>query len=207
MSYLREHPELLARVRAGDRAAQAVVFRVYAPQLDRILERGFTVPRTGQRIPAIKRRSARADIVQEAFVRVLDPKVLLAYDGVRDFLPLLVTIALNVFVSQHRRHGRELPVGSRDSWADGQIAEIELHDEVADPEQDARLAIMREYVASLPEQLRAFHAARHVEGLAQEDVAERLGITRWVARSFEQRMRKELRARLVKAGLGGDSDG
>ena len=79
-------------------------------------------------------------------------------------------------------------------------------DDGAEPEhagcKPEALAIMREYVASLPESERAFITARHLEATPQEELAARLGITRWTVRSLEARLRKELLARLEKAGIG-----
>jgi len=79
------------------------VFHAYARPLDRVLRRGFTLKRTGLRIPALERRAERADVTQETFTRAFDPEVPRAYDATHDYLPFLVGIARNVMASQHRR--------------------------------------------------------------------------------------------------------
>ena len=108
---------------------------------------------------------------------------------------------------EHRgaRHGRELPAGGRDSWADGQIAEIEPHDEPEHASEDPRaLALMREHVATLPELERAFHEIRHTQGLSQREVMKRLALTHWNVRTLDERLREQLLALMKRAGLIGD---
>ena len=205
MGYLRTRPELRARFVAGDRAALTEVFHAYARPLDRVLRRGFTLKSTGLRTPFFESRAERADVTQETFARAFDPETRRAYDATHDYLPFLVGIARNVMASQHRRQDRELPAGGRESWAEGH-ADIELHDEPQHAYQDERaIAIMREYVASLPEPLRAFHTARHTEGLPQRDVAERLGLTHWKVRALEARLREELLSLVKRAGITGST--
>ena len=207
--YLREHPELLARFCAGDRAAATEVYRIYVRLLDRVLKRGFTVKSTGLRVPGIKKRSQRTDVLQETFTRALSAAAILSYDDTYDYLPFLCGIARNVITSEHRHHGRELPAGGRDSWAEGQIADIEVHDDPEQTDEDKKaLAIMREYVAELPEPTRAFLTARHLDHVSQREVAERLGLTHWKVKALESRLRKELRRRLERAGVNwGNTDG
>lgn len=208
MAFLRLHPELLASFRAGDEVARHQVYLHYARLLDRLLRRGYTIKRTGLRIPPIKERSLRADIVQEAFVRAFAPEMIAKYDGERDYLPFLAAIAFNAFVSQYRRRKRELPAGARDSWADGQVAEIEPNDESEMASENPRaLELMHEFVEALPEPLRSMHKASHTEGIGREKVAARFGITVWELRTHLDRMREELHALLVSKGIRGMSDG
>lgn len=207
MAHLRLHPDLLAAFRAGDKLARDQVYRHYARPLDHLLRRGYTIKRTGLRIPPIKDRSLRADILQEAFVRAFAPEMIAKYDGERDYLPFLAAIAFNAFVSQYRRRKRELPAGARESWADGQVAEIEPNDESEIASEDPRaLAVMHEFVEALPEPLRSMHKASHTEGLGREKVAARFGITVWALRVQLDRMREELHALLVSKGIRGKSD-
>ena len=206
---LRTRPELLARFRDGDRAAALEVYRIFVVLLDRVLRRGFIVPSTGLRVPAIKKRSQREDVLQETFKRALSPEVILAYDDQYDYLPFLCGIACNVITKEHRQHGRELPAGGRDSWAEDQITSIDVHDEPeqTDEEQKA-LAIMRDFIAELPEPMRAFLTARHLDRVSQVALAKRLGTTEWKVKAIEWRLRKQLRARLKRAGVDwGNSNG
>ena len=207
--YLREHPELLARLRAGDRAAATQVYRIFVVLLDRVLRRGFTVPRTGMRVPAIRKRSQLEDVLQETFARALSPAGILAYNDQYDYLPFLCGIARNVITKDHRQHGRELPAGGRDSWADGQLTDIDVHDEPEQTDEEKKaLALMREYIAELPEPMRAFLTARHLDHVSQRELAERLGTTEWKVKAIEKRLRTELRKRLERAGVDwGNSDG
>ena len=208
MAYLRLHPELLAAFRAGDKVARHQVYSHYAPLLDRLLRRGYTIKRTGLRIPPIKDRSLRADIVQEAFVRAFAPEMIAKYDGERDYLPLLAAIAFNAFVSQYRRRKRELPAGARESWADGQVAEIQPNDESEMASENPHaLEVMHDFVEALPEPLRSMHKASHTEGIGRDKVAARFGITVWELRAHLDRMREELHALFVSKGIGGKSDG
>jgi RNA polymerase sigma factor (sigma-70 family) len=206
---LRTRPDLLASFRAGDRAAALEVYRIFVVLLDRVLKRGFTVPSTGLRVPAIKKRSQREDVLQETFTRALLPATILAYDDRYDYLPFLCGIARNVITKEHRHHGRELPAGGRDSWAEDQLTDIEVHDEPEQTDEEHKaLAIVRELVAELPEPMRAFFTARYVDRVSQRELAERLGTTEWKVKAIEKRLRKQLRARLERAGVNwGNSDG
>jgi hypothetical protein len=113
MSYLRTHPTPLASYRSSDpavyRPALIVVHREYHPPLDRIVMNGYTLRGSGLRIPGIKDRSDRTDICQETLVRAFELERRLAYDADYDFLPLLVGIARNVTVADHRHRDRERP--------------------------------------------------------------------------------------------------
>jgi RNA polymerase sigma factor (sigma-70 family) len=199
---LRTHPELLARLRDGDGAAALEVYRIFVVLLDRVLRRGFTVPSTGMRVPAIKKRSQREDVLQETFLRALSPAAILAYNDRYDYLPFLCGIARNVITKEYRQHGRELPAGGRDSWAEDQLTNIEVHDEPEQTDEEKKaLAIMREFIAELPEPMRAFLTARHLDRVSQVALAERLGTTEWKVKATEKRLRKQLRARLKRAGV------
>ena len=67
---------------------------------------------------------------------------------------------------------------------------------------------MRDFIAELPEPMRAFITARHLDHVSQLALAERLGITEWKVKAIEKRLRKELRKRLKRAGVDwGNDDG
>ena len=202
MSPLHENAELLARFRAGDAAALTEVYRAYARPLDRLLRRGFTPLGGGLRVPPMHSRSDRDDLIQETFERAFADEARLAYDGKRDYWRYLANIARNALVSHYRRHHREVPAGGRDSWAEGEVAQCDLQDEPAPSYEDPRaVEIMHQYVASLPEPLRAVHSARHVEGLTERAAVQKLGVTRWFLQSREHRLRRELLLLLKNAGV------
>src|SRR5688572_4534604 len=108
MSFLRDDPELLARFRAGDRAAMGVVHDECLPSLEMVLDNGFTILSSGVRVPPVTNPDDRADLIQQVLMRVCRKETRLAYDGTRDFKPYFLTIARHEIVSFYRKRGREL---------------------------------------------------------------------------------------------------
>jgi RNA polymerase sigma factor (sigma-70 family) len=202
MSDLRLDLDLLARFRSGERDALAEVYRRYLPRLEQLLRRGFQVRDCSVRVPGVFNPDDLADTLQEVFARAFKPEARAAYDGRRDYWPYLAVIARNMVVSRHRRSGREL-LGLESASLDEENV-VDCVDDPGTPWLDPRsVAIAQAYVASLPEPIRAVHAARYVQALSQRDAAKQLGLSRPKVRKLEDRMRRELRRLLEQAGLHG----
>jgi RNA polymerase sigma-70 factor (ECF subfamily) len=205
MPHLRSNPKLLARFRAGERAAMEEVCRLYLPDVDAYLRTGLRGAHGGVRVTALASPADHADVVQEVLVRALKPEARLAYDGVRDYRPYIANIARNVLADHHRRRAREPVVPSRGSWDATELADAKQAPAEDVPahgwlEPRAR-AIAQDYVAELSGELRAVYEARFVHARTQRDAAEQLGVSRKMIRMLEERMHRELRVRLSKAGI------
>lgn len=200
MSYLRTRSDLLQRFRDGERSAMAEVYRAYLPRLTSLLQRGFVVRSSGLKVPPVSSADDRADGIQDVFARAFRHEARQAYDGERDYWPYLAMLARNVLVSHHRRRGRDLLGADSEASFDGESVEFDL-DESKSWLEPRSLEITRQYVSTLPEPMRAVHAARYVQALSQRDAAQQLGLSRPKVRKLETRLRRELLGLLNRAGF------
>jgi RNA polymerase sigma-70 factor (ECF subfamily) len=193
MASFADKPELLESFRDGRREALELVYRENVRAVDgyiRALVRGSGRTEFG-------RFGDVADLIQEIFVRAFSPGARRNYDGERDFVPYLMTIARNCFIDRLRVAGREVP------WSDEEL--LSLADEaLREPEQplDLRtLAVVNTFVRDLPLKLKGVYEQRFVLGKSQEQSSDALGISRRAIRTAEGRLRKGLRKALVRGGI------
>ncbi len=111
------------------------------------------------------------DLVQESFLRVLRARASGPIGNVRAFL---FTVARNAALNhlRHRRHAH--PEGA------AEVDSTRVPDECADtPEAVARrqeIELLHEALAELPARCREVFVLRRIHGLAQREIAARLGI-------------------------------
>jgi RNA polymerase sigma-70 factor (ECF subfamily) len=201
MSLFQGRPDRLAAFRAGDRAVLDTVYRAHVDRVSEIVANGFRIAGTGRAILGLGGRPADlADAVQEIFLKAFARNARTAYDGTRDFEPYLTTIARNVLIDRVRRSGRELLMADVDLDVAGKSAASAAHREVAARWEDPlALEVVRRFVEALPPELAQIHRVRYVEGLSQRQAAQRLGISRQVVRTLEDRLRDGLRRELGRA--------
>lgn len=170
--------ELVARVRAGDVAAYAVLY-------DR------------HRVAAIhyaQRRSGTddaQDVAQASFLKVLT--ALLAGGGPRDgFTPYLLRVVRNEAIDRSRRT-HETPVED--------VQMVGADDLVVREDADlhAERELLRSALAELPLTQREVLWLTEVEGLAPRDVAPRLGMSANAVSQMARRGREGLRAAWLQA--------
>jgi RNA polymerase sigma factor (sigma-70 family) len=200
MSYLRTRSDLLQRFRDGEPDAMAEVYRAYMPRLASLLQRGFVVLSSGMRIPPVSSGDDRADVIHDVFARAFQHEARRAYDGERDYWPYLAMIARNILISHHRRRGREALGADSDVSLELEIVEYDV-DEAQSWLEPRSLEITRQYVSTLPEPMRAVHAALYVLALSQRDAAQKLGLSRPKVRKLERRLRQNLLGLLNRAGF------
>jgi RNA polymerase sigma-70 factor (ECF subfamily) len=193
MASFADAPGLLAGFREGRREALELVYRENVRAVDnyvRALARA-----SGRR--ELGRSGDVADLIQEIFVRVFSPAARRNYDGARDFVPYLMTIARNCFIDRLRVSGREV------LWTDQEL--VRLADQaLREPEEapDARtLGLLNAYIRGLPEELKGVYEQRFVLGKSQEESSAALGISRRAVRTGEGRLRTGLRKALVRGGI------
>jgi RNA polymerase sigma factor (sigma-70 family) len=201
MPFLRTDAGLLARFREGDREALGRVYWAYVERVERVVRHGFQVLRQGGAVRVAGLQPGDVgDAVQETFTRAFAERARLAYDGLRDYGPFLLTITRNLLIDRARRHGRELALEGLDGF-----------DEAAEPEEppfadEATLRAVNEYLAALPEPLQGVHEQRYVRGVSQEEAGRALGLSRQQLRTLEKRLRDGLAAHLQRAGLDGERE-
>jgi RNA polymerase sigma-70 factor (ECF subfamily) len=102
--------------------------------------------------------------------------------------------ARNVALRWLEKQGRESPV-EPESLASRLATPDSTPDEAVweDPEI---LGIVQEYLAGLPEDMRAVHRLRYILSVPQREAAEQLGMSRQHLRTLEKRIQDGLRARI-----------
>lgn len=201
MSYLRTRPELLARFRKGDRAAQGEVYDAYLADLHKFLRKDLIVHSTGARVPKLSSAQERGDVIHEVFLIAFREEHRLAYDGQRDYAPLLKTIARNLRVSRHRKHGRELPSSDRESYENADVVDGEGETEAQASRDPKAEQLLQEYLATLSPRMRDFHTARYVDERTQREVAELLGLSQTRVCELEANFLRDARRFLKRAGF------
>jgi RNA polymerase sigma factor (sigma-70 family) len=178
LSLFLDEPTLLPPFRAGDSAVLERVYYCYVDLVSAVVRRYGNAP------------SDYADLVQETFIRAFGERARLAYDGLRLYRPLLVTICRNIITDWARRIGREL------SLPEALEVEADVDDvDVVDPVLRARVDA---YLAALAPSLRGVYEQRYVHDASQEEAARVLGISRQQLRTLEQKLRDGLARSLEK---------
>ncbi|MHC4836701.1 MAG: RNA polymerase sigma factor [Planctomycetota bacterium] len=193
---------LLARFRAGDRAALAAVFRAYQDEVSRVLRAGFTV--RGQsgagRVPGLRDAFEVESACQEVFLRAFRPAARAAYDGERPYGHYLFGIARNHRIDQVRRRRPEaVPVEViYEHPSDAPSPEAAL-------ERAERRARVARFLEGLDSRDREYVRHRFESGLSQQRAAESMGLTRIQGRRIEARVKSDLKRHLfVTTGEVGD---
>lgn len=183
----RDHA-LLARLRAGDKAACAECIEQHAPDVYRLALR-------------LMRSEAEAEeVVQETFLSAF--KAIGAFEGRSSLGTWLYRIAHNAALMRLRRAEPDtVPVEAPELDGDGVEVPRQLFDWCCLPEQDYDTAEARQEleaaIRELPEKLRSVFVLRELEGLSTEDTAEALGLSLEAVKTRLHRARLWLRERLA----------
>lgn len=196
--------DLLDRFRSGDRQALAAVYEHYVDDVARLVRLGFTATTADGpvRIAGAPDIDAEHEVLQETFVKAFAPAARLGFDGLRPYRPYLMRIAQNVMIDRLRRTRRdpERPVEVEDVLDRVGAAVI-----AADPGDSLhwrRLSThAAAYIAGLDDEARRFVGLRFEDDLSQEEVAERLGVSRRRVRTLEDRVCRGLERALRERDL------
>jgi RNA polymerase sigma factor (sigma-70 family) len=179
--------KLLDAFRRGDRWAIERVYHAYVDQVARLLQRGFHFVSSGatHRFNGFDSGWELECAVQDAFIQAFSPAARQSYDGVSPFGPFLLTIARNRVISQLRSESRE--ARRRTSLAAQPAPDPPESPERQALRQEAR-ALVAEFKATLPDELRRFCDARYGEERNLLDAARHLGLTRMRARLRDRKL-------------------
>jgi RNA polymerase sigma-70 factor, ECF subfamily len=179
-----EDASLVARARAGDRAAIRALYERHRPAVFRVA-RAFAALDAGD----------VDDVVQDAFVRAFAALPRLA-DPAR-FGPWLLTIARNRALSRlERRRAGDALVEDLAREAEALAGDAGA---LPDPDADGDVALVRRLIAELPdgaekETVRLFY----VEGeLSAREIAARLGVGKSAITMRLERFRAKVKARIL----------
>lgn len=179
---------LIARLRAGDKAACAECVELYSNGVYRLALR-------------LTQNEAEAeDIVQETFLSAF--KSIESFEGRSGLGTWLYRIAYNAAMMRLRR-GQPVTVSvdEVESGDDGLIVPRQLFDWCCLPEQDFETgesrAVLEQAIRDLPEKLKAVFVMRELEGLSTEETAAALSVSLEVVKTRLHRARLWLRERLT----------
>ena len=178
----------LQRFRDGDPETLGRVYRAHAEGLARMLR---AMAWRGRGSGRVRGALELENTVLETFARAFEPRTRAVYDGVRPYGHFLMGIARNVLLEQARQ--REVAVGLEPFEEAGEIPEEAgegLARTLEDREVEALLASFKEGLTA--EERRLFELRFGEEGMAQEGVAERLGLTRIQVRRRELGLKTRL---------------
>ena len=199
---------LLDAFRAGRREALTEVYQLHAPDLARLLRLGFTFEAGGRahRFVGYAGAFELQDALQETFRRAFEEGARLRYDGLRPYGPYLFAISRNVVLRTFRAREVLFPTT-------GEMALVSAEpDGRSSPENALHREQVRRLVSRFLETLgaddRRLLSLRFIDGVAQRDAAEQLGIGRQRLRSREDKLRERLvihlRAHGASAGPAAD---
>jgi RNA polymerase sigma-70 factor (ECF subfamily) len=182
-----EDRALLARIRAGDKAACAECIEQHSPEVYRLALR-------------LMRNEAEAeDVVQETFLSAF--KAIDKFEGRSGLATWLYRIAHNAALMRLRRvRPDQVSVDDEEVFGEGLPVPTQMHDWCCLPERDfesseARAELERA-IHDLPEKLRVVFVMRELEGLSTEETAETLDVSMDVVKVRLHRARLQLRERL-----------
>jgi RNA polymerase sigma-70 factor (ECF subfamily) len=177
----------LQRFRVGDPQTLARVYQAHAEPLARMLR---AMAWRGRGFGQVRDALELENIVLETFARAFEPRTREAYDGVRSYGYFLLGIARNVLLEQSRQ--REVAVGLEPFEEVGQVPEeaVGMVRELEDREVEGLLASFKQGLTE--EERRLFELRFGEEGMAQERVAERMGLTRIQVRRRELGLKARL---------------
>jgi RNA polymerase sigma-70 factor (ECF subfamily) len=179
---------LLARIRAGDKAACAECIEQHSPEVYRLALR-------------LMRNEAEAEeIVQETFLSAF--KGIDQFDGRASLRTWLYRIAYNTALMRHRRaEPEQVSVDEASDTEEGAVVPQALFDWCCLPEPELDRAEVRaeleNAIRAMPEKLRAVFVMRELEELSTEATAEALGVSEEVVKTRLRRGRMWLRERLA----------
>ena len=183
-----EDRALLARIRAGDKAACAECIEQHSPEVYRLALR------------LMRNETEAEDVVQETFLSAF--KGIDQFDGRANLRTWLYRIAYNTALMRHRRSEPEqVQVNEAADPEDGAVVPQSLFDWCCLPEPELDRAEVRAELESaikaMPEKLRAVFVMRQMEELSTEATAEALSVSEEVVKTRLRRGRLWLRERLA----------
>lgn len=210
---LSQDRELREAFRRGEPAALERVYLAYAPEVGAFLANVFPARASSSRHPAGGSRGGLApldldSVVQESFLRAFKPDNRMAYDGLRPYKGLLFSMAKAAAIDWMRAQGK---LASQSVPMDAAPEVETLRVEDRSPEERALeselRAVVSEFVRGCDEGDRGIVEARFVEGLSQEQAAQKLGLSRGEVRWRERRIKKAFTEHVVRRGLREPGDG
>lgn len=204
MTIFADDRELLARFRRGDRGALTTVYRRYVDEVATLARRGFTIESSGHTYIRGVDRDAEFELVQETFAKAFVERARLAYDGVQPFRPYLLRITKNLMIDRFRAKQRSIV--ELDGMGVGDLEHLlatttELPAEPEDLDWTKRVAVVKQFTATLDAETQRIVRLRFEDERSQDDVAAELGCSRRRVRTVERDVQVELRKWLQQRGL------
>lgn len=166
ISDLQDEKELLSRIAAGDRLAFGVLFDFYHHRLGSFIF-GIT-----------KSIELAEEITLDVFLKIWMTREVLT--DVRNFQAYLFTVSRNVAVGALRKIVRERT--QRSAWLKDPSAEFKSDGE----EKEIYLSLIEEAIDRLSPQRKKIYLLSRKEGLAYQEIAGQLGLSKFTVRAHIQ---------------------
>lgn len=197
MTVFQGRREILDAFRRGERAAMAEVYSFFVDDVARLLRLGCRLS-DGKPLAGVRDPQRHCDLLQEVFLKAFGAQARKSYDGLRPYRPYLMRIARNLLVDEARSAGRLVPVEEPGEGIE-ELPEQEAPEESLEWRQLSEAA--REFCAGADPQSRELIRLRFEEDLSQRDLAQQMKWTRRKVRTWEEKIRQELR-RFLQARKG-----
>lgn len=206
MARAAENNALREAFKKGEAWALKQVYLDLVDELGTLTKRGFIIDRGKQgRVLGLANPSDQRDIVQEVFARAFAEKARASYQSKYPLRPYILRIAKNLMIDRLRRGNREVQPGGKEDPIDIDVL-IEKDSEI--PESAAELVDRqrlldgtRDFLQTLEQEEQRFYQLRYARCLPQQEVAQKMDVTRRRVRTLESRFRSALAAFLKKRGL------
>jgi RNA polymerase sigma-70 factor (ECF subfamily) len=185
--------EQLVAFREGKRDVLEQVYREHVAGVVRFVRRGFMYmsQTTTMRFAGARDSFELEALVQEVFARAFEPRVRVAYDGLRPYSAFLNGIAKNIILDRLRkdaRHGEVLTAPDELDKASDAVPAV-----AADDREGSGL-VATFLATTCSDRDRALYTMRYERDLSQEDAAAEARLTRIQVRRWET----DFRARLLR---------
>ena len=180
---------LIQRCLAGDQAAWERIVRLH-------WRRVFNVA-----YKFVGKHDEAEDLTQDIFIKIF--KSLGTFDRRANFQTWLISVSRNLCIDHYRSVRKERQTIDRDVDANELSPTSHEPGPMASLEQQDRVTLLRQALASLPESLRTAVLMRDIQELSYQDIATRLNLPEGTVKSRINRGRNEL-ARQIKRLRGDD---
>ncbi len=184
-----ETEALIQRCLAGDQVAWERIVRLH-------WRRVFNVA-----YKFVGKHDEAEDLTQDIFVKIF--KSLGTFDRRANFQTWLISVSRNLCIDHYRSVRKERQTIDRDVDANELSPTSHEPGPMASLEQQDRVTLLRQALASLPESLRTAVLMRDIQELSYQDIATRLNLPEGTVKSRINRGRNEL-ARQIKRLRGDD---
>jgi RNA polymerase sigma-70 factor, ECF subfamily len=198
---------LLDAFRKGDQATLEKIYRYYAPVIARFLRCGFTLKNQEKsvRFDGYHTDYEFENALQEVFTRAFSETARLSFDGLHPYFSYLCGIARNYVIDEYRKQSCSFTQLFDFTSEDGNSASGEaLFEKTDNPEilyeENEVRQLLNRFKLFLTDKQQTLYKWRFEESYTQDQIAQKMGLTRVQIRRLEAKLKKDLLFFLKKQG-------